>query len=104
MRWVPIRSSKAVAEVCWAHANNLKPFYYNTYGFGYAELYAIGNSCNDKITFEIRYVPETMTPEQRAIADADMQAVLARVMATVIKNPNNYKGSIFSPDVDPSWS
>ena len=104
MLWIPICSNRAVAAVCWAYANNVKPFYYNTYGKGYAELYAIGNSCSKDITFEIRYMPEDMSAEDRAIADADMQAVIARVMATMPQKPNNYQGSIFSPSVDPSWS
>ena len=104
MCWQPIRSSHAVADVCWAYANNVKPFYYNTYGKGYAELYAIGSSCSTDITFEIVYQPEDMTAEERALADADMQRVIARVMAEMPKKPNNFQGSPFEPGVDPSWS
>lgn len=104
MQWIPICSSKAIADVCWAYANNVKPFYYNTYGRGYAELYAIGNSCKNNITFEIRYMPEDMSPAEKALADADMQRVIAEVMAAAPKNPNNFKGSVFSPGVDSSWS
>ena len=104
MFWVPICSSRAVADVCWAFAQNVKPFYYNTYGKGYAELYAIGDGCNREITFEIRYQPEDMSAEDRAIAEADIQKVIARVMASMPQKPNNYKGSVFSPTVDPTWS
>lgn len=104
MLWVPICSNKAVADVCWAYANNVKPFYYNTYGKGYAELYAMGGKCSKDIYFEIKYMPEDMSAADKAIADADMQKVIARVMAEMPQKPNNYKGSVFSPSVDPSWS
>ncbi len=106
MQWFPIYSSRAVADVCWAHANNRKPFYYNTYGTGYAELYAIGSSCNHGVEFDINYIPESMSAEDKALADADMQAVIARVKAELgnTNNVNNYKGSPFASDVDPSWS
>ena len=104
MNWVPIRNSNAVADVCWAHANNTRPFYYNTYGKGYAELYAVGNGCTKDVVFEIKYMPEDMSAEERAAADKDMQAVIANVRATMPNKPNNYKGSVFSPDIDPTWS
>ena len=104
MYWIPIFSNRAVADVCWAYANNVKPFYYNTYGKGYAELYAIGDSCNKNITFEIRYMPEDMSANDRALAEKDMQAVIARVMAEMPNNLSPYKGSIFAPSVDSSWS
>lgn len=104
MQWVPIRSNRAVADVCWAHAKNVKPFYYNTYGTGYAELYAVGNKCNREVTFEIKYYPETMTAEEKAAADADMQHVIAQVVAEMPQKPTNYKGSPFVDNVNPEWS
>lgn len=104
MHWVPVCSNSAVADVCWAYANNVKPFYYNTYGRGYAELYAMGGKCDKNVFFEIRYYPEDLSAEEKAIADADMQRVIAQVTAEMPQKPNNYKGSGFSPDVDPSWS
>lgn len=104
MHWVPVCSNSAVADVCWAYANNGKPFYYNTYGKGYAELYAMGGKCNKNVFFEIRYYPEDLSAEEKAIADADMQRVIAQVTAEMPQKPNNYKGSSFSPSVDPSWS
>ena len=104
MHWVPVCSNSAVADVCWAYANNVKPFYYNTYGRGYAELYAMGGSCDKNVFFEIRYYPEDLSAEEKAIAEADMQKVIAQVTAEMPQKPNNYKGSGFSPDVDPSWS
>ena len=104
MHWVPVCSNSAVADVCWAYANNVKPFYYNTYGRGYAELYAMGGSCNKNVFFEIRYYPEDLSAEEKAIADADMQRVIAQVTAEMPQKPSNYQGSGFSPDVDPSWS
>jgi hypothetical protein len=102
--WVPIRSSKAIADVCWAYAKNTQPFYYNTYGTGYAELYAVGGKCDKNVYFEVKYYPEDMSDDQKAIADKDMQRVIAQVIATMPQKPNNYKGSVFSPNVDPSWS
>ena len=105
MCWQPIRSNRAVAAVCWGHANNHKPFYYNTYGTGYAELYAVGSSCDQDVTFEIRYLPESMSAEERAMADADMQRVIAETIAKLGNgNANPFKNSPFSSDVDPSWS
>jgi hypothetical protein len=104
MHWVPVCSNSAVADVCWAYANNVKPFYYNTYGRGYAELYAMGGKCNKNVFFEIRYYPEDLSAEEKAMADADMQRVIAQVTAEMPNKPNNYKGSNFSPSVDPSWS
>ena len=53
MRWQPIRSSRAVAEVCWGHASSVRPFYYNTQGTGYAELYADGKCKAGGITFRV---------------------------------------------------
>ena len=104
MHWVPVCSNSAVADVCWAYANNVKPFYYNTYGRGYAELYAMGGNCDKNVFFEIRYYPEDLSAEEKAIADADMQKVIARVTAEMPQKPTNYKGSGFAPSVDPSWS
>ena len=104
MHWVPVCSNSAVADVCWAYANNVKPFYYNTYGRGYAELYTMGGKCDKNVFFEIRYYPEDLSAEEKAIADADMQKVIARVTAEMPQKPSNYQGSGFSPDVDPSWS
>lgn len=104
MYWVPIRNNKAIADVCWAYANNVKPFYYNTYGKGYAELYAVGGGCTKNVVFEIKYFPEDMTAEERALADADMQAVIARTIANMPNKPTSFKGSVFSPDLDPTWS
>lgn len=102
--FVPIRSNSAVADVCWGYANNRKPFYYNTYGKGYAELYAVGGGCTKNVEFKIVYMPEDMTAEEKAAADADMQRVIAQVIATMPNKPTPYKGSVFSPSVDPSWS
>ena len=104
MHWVPVCSNSTVADVCWAYANNVKPFYYNTYGKGYAELYAMGGKCDKNVFFEIRYYPEDLSAEEKAIADADMQRVIARVTAEMPQKPTNYKGSGFTPSVDPSWS
>ena len=104
MHWVPVCSNSAVADVCWAYANNVKPFYYNTYGRGYAELYAMGGSCDKDVFFEIRYYPENLSAAEKAIADADMQKVIARVTAEMPQKPTHYKGSGFAPSVDPSWS
>ncbi len=104
MRWVPIRSSHAVAEVCWGFAMNTKPFYYNTYGTGYAELYAVGNRCDSNITFDIRYYPDTMSQEDRDKAVDELQHVIAVAKATSAKHPSPYKGSVFSPTLDPTWS
>lgn len=104
MQWVPILSNAAVADVCWAYANNTQPFYYNTYGKGYAELYAVSGKCDKNVFFEIKYIPENMSAEEKALADADMQNVIARVVAEMPQKPTNYKGSPFSPDVGSDWS
>ena len=104
MQWKPIRSSVAIADVCWAYANNRQPFYYNTYGLGYAELRVSGGGCTKDVTIVITYIPESMSAADRAAADADMQRVIAEVKATMPNKPNNYKGSVFSPDVDNRWS
>lgn len=104
MYWVPVCSNSAVADVCWAYANNVKPFYYNTYGRGYAELYAVGGSCNKNVKFEIRYYPDDLTDAERAAAEADMQRVIAKVTAEMPQKPTNYKGSGFSPSIGSDWS
>lgn len=104
MYWVPVRGNSAVADVCWAYANNVKPFYYNTYGRGYAELYAMGGSCDKDVYFEIKYYPDDLTAAEKAIADADMQKVIAKVTAEMPNKPNNYKGSGFSQNVGSDWS
>ena len=104
MKWIPIRSNRAVADVCWAFANNKKPIYYNTYGTGYAELYAIGKGCSTSVTFNITYYPENMSDADKAAAQADMDAVLRQYRDNPPNNVKNYKGSQFSSSVDPSWS
>ena len=104
MHWVPVCSNSAVADVCWAYANNVKPFYYNTYGRGYAELYAMGGSCDKDVYFEIRYYPSDLTEAEKAIARADMEKVIARVTAEMPNKPTNYKGSGFSTGVGSDWS
>ena len=104
MQWVPIRSNRAVADVCWAYAKNTQPFYYNTYGTGYAELYAVGRKCDRDVFFEIKYYPEDMTLEQKALADKDMQRVIAQVIASMPQKPTNYKGSPFVTDPGSDWS
>ena len=104
MNWIPIRSNRAVAEVCWAFAQNRKPVYYNTYGTGYAELYAVAGGCSDNIKFSITFHPETMSDADKAAAQEDMDAVLLQIQKNPPNNPKNYKGSNFSSNVDPSWS
>ena len=104
MHWTPVCSNRAVADVCWAYAKNTQPFYYNTYGTGYAELYAAGGKCDRDVFFEIKYYPEDMSPEEKQLADDDMQKVIARVMAEMPQKPTNYKGSPFVQDPDSSWS
>lgn len=105
MYWQPIRSSCAIAEVCWGHASSVKPFYYNTKGTGYAELYADGRCKSGQITFRAEFYPDTMSDADRAAAQAEIDAVIARVIADLgNKNPAPYKNSVFSPSVDPSWS
>ena len=104
MHWNSIRSQRAIADVCWAYANNKQPFYYNTYGTGYAELYAVSGGCTRDVVFGITYMPESMSAEDRARADADMQRVIAEIRATMPNKPNNYKGSPFVAGPDSSWS
>ena len=104
MHWNPVLSQHAVADVCWAYANNKQPFYYNTYGLGYAELYAISGGCTRNVDFGITYIPESMSAEDRASADADMQRVIAQIKAEMPPKPNNFKGSPFVSNADPSWS
>ena len=105
LAWSPIRSGRAVAEVCWGHVSSGKPFYYNTYGTGYAELIATG-SCKNTLghTYEIKYYPEDMSLEDRAAADLDMQRVIAEIRQNPPDHPNPYKNSIFSAEPDSSWS
>ena len=105
MNWQPIRSSRAVAEVCWGHASSVKPFYYNTKGTGYVELYADGKCKAGQITFRAEFVPETMSPEDRMAAQQEIDSVIARVLVELgDNNPSPYKNSVFAPTVDPSWS
>ena len=102
MCWTPVRSSDAVADVCWGYANNGKPFYYNTYGAGYAELYIGGQKCTEQINFVIVY--HNMTAETQEIAAADMERVIEQAKRESASNTNSFKGSPFSPDVGPTWS
>ena len=105
MFWQPIRSNRAVAEVCWGHAASVRPFYYNTQGTGYAELYADGRCKVGQITFRAEFYPDTMTQEDRDAAQREIDSVIARVIAELgNSNPSPYKNSVFSPSVDPSWS
>ena len=103
--WNPIRSGRGIAAVCWGHAQSGKPFYYNTYGTGYAELICKG-SCKDTLghVYTIKYYPEDMSTADRAAADADMQRVIAELRQNPPNAPNPYKDSIFTADPDPSWS
>ena len=103
--WSPIRSGRGIADVCWGHAQSGKPFYYNTYGAGYAELICKG-SCKDTLghVYTIKYYPENMSATDRASADADMQRVIAELRQNPPNHPNPYKNSIFSASPDSSWS
>ena len=103
MCWQPIRSNRAVAEVCWGHASAGKPFYYNTYSTGYVKLYADGK-CGGEIVFRKEFYPPTMSEEDHLRAQEEVEKVIAQAVANAGRNPNPYKGSVFSPDVDPSWS
>lgn len=105
MCWQPIRSSRAVAEVCWGHASSVKPFYYNTKGTGYAELYADGKCKSGQITFRVEFYPDTMSQQDRIAAQQEIDSVIARVIAELgNKNPSPYKNSVFSPSVGSDWS
>lgn len=103
MCWQPIRSNRAVADVCWGYAASGKPFYYNTYGTGYVKLYAVGK-CGGAITFRKEFYPPTMSEEDHLRAQEETDRVIAQAIAQAGKKPQPYKNSLFSPDVDPSWS
>ena len=103
MCWQPIRSNRAVAEVCWGHATSGKAFYYNTYGTGYVKLYAEG-SCKNITGFRKEFYPPTMSEEDRLRAEEETNRVIAQAQAAAGNKPSPYKNSVFSPDVDPSWS
>ena len=105
MCWQPIRSSRAVAEVCWGHASSVRPFYYNTQGTGYAELYAEGKCKAGQTTFTVKFHPDSMTDADRQKAMAEIESVIQNVMNSLgDSNPSPYKGSVFSPDVGSDWS
>ena len=104
MRWQPICSSRAVAEVCWGHASSVRPFYYNTQGTGYAALYADGK-CKSGVTFRVEFYPDTMSAKDRERAQREIDQVIANVIASLgNSNPSPYKGSVFSPSVGSDWS
>ena len=104
MCWQPIRSSRAVAEVCWGHAVNQKPFYYNTFGTGYVELYAIGDKCKGNIEFVPEFYPPTMSEADRQRAQAEIDEVIRLAKTNAGNNPAPYKNSVFSPSVGGDWS
>lgn len=105
MCWQPIRSSRAVAEVCWGHAASVRPFYYNTQGTGYAELYADGKCKAGQTTFRVEFYPPTMSDADRQRAQEEIDRVIANVLAELgNSNPSPYKGSVFSPSVGGDWS
>ena len=105
MCWQPIRSSRAVANVCWGHASNHKPFYYNTKGTGYAALYADGKCKAGQTTFRVEFYPPTMSDADRQRAQEDIDRVIDQVLTQLgNSNPSPYKGSVFSPSVGSDWS
>ena len=103
MCWQPIRSNRAVAEVCWGHASAGKAFYYNTFGTGYVKLYADGK-CGGELVFRKEFYPPTMSEADRQRAEEETDDVIAQAIANAGSKPNPYKNSVFSPNPDPNWS
>ena len=104
MCWVPICSSRAVADICWGFVNNQKRFYYNTFGTGYAELYVTGKKCDRNVRFVTKYYPENMSEADRIKADQHMQQVIQETLDALPNNANPFKGSPFADSPDSSWS
>ena len=107
LQWVAMRSSEAVADICWGYANNGKTFYHDIPGLGYAILNIISSGgCKADIVFVVEFSNgEQMTPSQRAAAQAYIDQAIAEAKAKAGGgNASSYKGSPFVASPDHSWS
>ena len=104
MEWVSMRSTEAIADVCWAYAKNGKDFYHDIPGYGYAILHIVGGGCSKGTLFAVEFSDPTMTSQQVADAKAYMDKILAEAVAKSGNNATAYKQSDFEARVDPSWS
>lgn len=95
--FVRMRGAAAVADVCWAYANNGKEFYYNTSGPGYAKItLTTTGGCNGATIANVEY-SDKVTGDKRA----EIEAAVASAGGN---NAEPFSGSPFSQKVDPSWS
>lgn len=104
LRWQPIRSNCAVADVCWGHAASGKPFYYNTYGTGYVELIVTGKCKKGLSQPRLEFYPSTMSEEDRQLAEAEALEVWNQALAMAGNKPEPFTNSFFSSNPDPNWS
>lgn len=95
--FVRMRGAAAVADVCWAYANNKKEFYYNTSGPGYAKItLTTTRGCNGATIANVEYL-DGATDDKRAEIDA-------AVASAGGNKAESFSGSPFSNDPNPSWS
>lgn len=105
LQWVAMRSSDAVADICWAYARNGKDFFHDIPGVGHAILTITGGSgCDNKATFVYEFSNPHLTASQRAQAQAYIEKVIAEAKATAGNKASSYKGSPFTQNPDVSWS
>lgn len=106
VQWVSMRSSEAVADICWAYARNGKDFFHDIPGYGYCIITIQGGSgCDANAVFVLQYSNPNMTDAQRQQAESYMQGVIAQAKAEAGNKASSYKNSNhFSKNPDPSWS
>lgn len=106
LQWVAMRSSDAVADICWAYARNGKDFYHDIPGMGYAILKIVSSGgCKADVVFVVEFSSgEQMTASQMAAAQSYIDKVIADAKAKAGNKASNYKGSVFVASPDYSWS
>lgn len=105
MQWVVMQSNEAIADVCWAYAQNGKDFYHDIPGVGHAILTIVDSSgCDNQATFVYEFSNAHLTATERASAQSYMEQVIAEAKAKAGNKASNYKGSPFVAKPDYSWS
>lgn len=111
VEFVALRAEKAVADTCWAYANNGQIFYYDYKGEGYLSLRlnkVQGNGCNGT-TNVIDVVYYIGGVKQNYVPDGALKEVQDAIEATKQGSGSGnsaepFAGDNFGNKVNPGWS
>lgn len=108
MNFVALRGENAVADTCWAYANNKKIFYYDYPGPGYLKLNLrkVTNGCDGAKVENVVYYNQNGNEDNAnkpADADSIVQAAVDQARGNSAE-PFAGFGTDFSDNPNPGWS